>query len=449
MPLLIGGATTSRVHTAVKIAPALRARPDRPCASTPAARSAWSPACCRRRHAPRIVADGARRISQGRARRTRAARPSKRAAARAGARQRARRSTGAPITPPKPTFLGTRVFAIFDLAELARYIDWTPFFHDLGADGPLSRDPRRRQARRGGARAVRRRAGDADADRRREAGSTRAGGRRLLAGERGSATTSCSTPTRRATAPMRDAATRFASRSAKRDGAAAIVALADFVAPQRAGAATTSAASRSPPGIGEDERSRERFERAQRRLFARSWSRRLPTAWPKPSPSACTSACARELWGYAPRRGAQPDELIARALPRHPPGARLSGPARPHREATLFDLLDAERAIGHQAHRELRHVAGLVGVAASTSPTRDAHYFGVGEGRARPGRGLRRPQGHGGRRSGALARPGAELRSGARRGGGITRVDSIWFSQRPPLISALASLCDNKYRHCF
>jgi 5-methyltetrahydrofolate--homocysteine methyltransferase len=31
-------------------------------------------------------------------------------------------------TPPKPQFLGTRVFEDYDLAEIARYIDWTPFF---------------------------------------------------------------------------------------------------------------------------------------------------------------------------------------------------------------------------------------------------------------------------------------------------------------------------------
>jgi 5-methyltetrahydrofolate--homocysteine methyltransferase len=30
--------------------------------------------------------------------------------------------------PPKPSFLGTRAFAPYDLSELARHIDWTPFF---------------------------------------------------------------------------------------------------------------------------------------------------------------------------------------------------------------------------------------------------------------------------------------------------------------------------------
>ena len=30
--------------------------------------------------------------------------------------------------PPKPTFLGTRAFTAYDLPELRRHIDWTPFF---------------------------------------------------------------------------------------------------------------------------------------------------------------------------------------------------------------------------------------------------------------------------------------------------------------------------------
>jgi 5-methyltetrahydrofolate--homocysteine methyltransferase len=41
-------------------------------------------------------------------------------------------------TPPKPKFIGRRVFRNFDLAELARYIDWGPFFQtwDLAGKFP-------------------------------------------------------------------------------------------------------------------------------------------------------------------------------------------------------------------------------------------------------------------------------------------------------------------------
>ncbi|WP_413766644.1 hypothetical protein, partial [Vibrio vulnificus] len=31
-------------------------------------------------------------------------------------------------TPPKPKFIGKRYFKNYDLADIAQYIDWTPFF---------------------------------------------------------------------------------------------------------------------------------------------------------------------------------------------------------------------------------------------------------------------------------------------------------------------------------
>ena len=40
--------------------------------------------------------------------------------------------------PPKPKFTGTRVFKEVNLAEIRRYIDWTPFFSTLGDEGPIS-----------------------------------------------------------------------------------------------------------------------------------------------------------------------------------------------------------------------------------------------------------------------------------------------------------------------
>ena len=42
-------------------------------------------------------------------------------------------------TPPKPSFLGTRSFKSYDLAELARYLDWTPFFHAWELKGTYPR----------------------------------------------------------------------------------------------------------------------------------------------------------------------------------------------------------------------------------------------------------------------------------------------------------------------
>ena len=52
-----------------------------------------------------------------------------------GARQRRRGSTGRGYTPPKPKFIGRRVFRNYDLAEIARYIDWGPFFQTWDLHG--------------------------------------------------------------------------------------------------------------------------------------------------------------------------------------------------------------------------------------------------------------------------------------------------------------------------
>ena len=41
--------------------------------------------------------------------------------------------------PPKPTFLGTRSFRGYDLAELAGYVDWTPFFQAWELKGAFPR----------------------------------------------------------------------------------------------------------------------------------------------------------------------------------------------------------------------------------------------------------------------------------------------------------------------
>jgi 5-methyltetrahydrofolate--homocysteine methyltransferase len=40
-------------------------------------------------------------------------------------------------TPVKPKFIGRRVFKNVDLAELANYIDWGPFFQTWDLAGPF------------------------------------------------------------------------------------------------------------------------------------------------------------------------------------------------------------------------------------------------------------------------------------------------------------------------
>jgi len=124
IPLLIGGATTSKTHTAVKIAPQYS-------------------------HAAVHVLDASRSVTvagsllgdkkadymggidteYARIRENRKGRVSNKKYLKIqDARKNKIKLDWENYTPPKPTFLGTKTFENYDLAELAEYIDWTPFF---------------------------------------------------------------------------------------------------------------------------------------------------------------------------------------------------------------------------------------------------------------------------------------------------------------------------------
>ena len=127
VPLLIGGATTSRVHTAVKIHPNYR------------------------RGQAVYVNDASRAVGVARALMSRETRASyvgelrseygRIAAAHARAQEnKARLSLAAAranalkldwsgcYVPPKPSFVGSKVLGDYPVAELIDYLDWTPFF---------------------------------------------------------------------------------------------------------------------------------------------------------------------------------------------------------------------------------------------------------------------------------------------------------------------------------
>ena len=151
---------------------------------TPAAPSASRRRCCRRSGARPMsptCAPNTRKIAAAHAR----AQADKKRLPLADARANALKIDWSRNTPPqKPAFLGTRSFDDYDLAELADYIDWTPFFQTWELNGRYPGDPRRRQGRRGGARALRRRAGDAATRSSTRTGSRRSAVDRLLAGQR-------------------------------------------------------------------------------------------------------------------------------------------------------------------------------------------------------------------------------------------------------------------------
>ncbi len=134
IPLLIGGATTSRAHTAVKIAQNYEgpvvyvADASR---SVSVAQSLLTPDQ-REQYVAEIAADYDRIRTQH------ANKKSQPMVTLAKARgNKLALSFDGPNQPVRPKFIGRRVFKNIDLASLARYIDWGPFFQTWDLAGPF------------------------------------------------------------------------------------------------------------------------------------------------------------------------------------------------------------------------------------------------------------------------------------------------------------------------
>lgn len=129
IPLLIGGATTSRAHTAVKIAQNYEGPvvyvPDAS-RSVSVAQSLLTPE--QREQYVQEIATDYERIREQHANRKAVPMLSL-----ADARKNRAQLQFAPV---KPKFIGRRVFKNVDLAQLAQYIDWGPFFQTWDLAGP-------------------------------------------------------------------------------------------------------------------------------------------------------------------------------------------------------------------------------------------------------------------------------------------------------------------------
>jgi 5-methyltetrahydrofolate--homocysteine methyltransferase len=132
IPLLIGGATTSRVHTAVKIAPHYEG----PVVYVPDASRSVSVASS-------LLSDegAAKYLDELKAEydRIRLQHANKKAqpmVTLAAARANKTKIDWAAYHPVRPGFVGRRVFKNYDLNELAAYIDWGPFFQTWDLAGP-------------------------------------------------------------------------------------------------------------------------------------------------------------------------------------------------------------------------------------------------------------------------------------------------------------------------
>ncbi|HQR11394.1 MAG TPA: methionine synthase [Casimicrobiaceae bacterium] len=131
-PLLIGGATTSRVHTAVKIAPNYAGItvyvPDASRAVGVASNLLSED--LRAAYVAEVAADYEKvRIMH-------AGKKGPKLVTLDAARANAFATDWSNYVPAVPTFIGRREFRNVDLAEIARYIDWGPFFQAWELSGP-------------------------------------------------------------------------------------------------------------------------------------------------------------------------------------------------------------------------------------------------------------------------------------------------------------------------
>ncbi len=126
VPLLIGGATTSKAHTAVKVDP--QYHNDAVVYVADASRSVGV--------ASNLLSDTLKEEFVSKLRteyeavreRNRNRRPKAERIPYPQAVQQGMAIDWSEYQPPQPTFLGTRVFSDYPLEELVDYIDWTPFF---------------------------------------------------------------------------------------------------------------------------------------------------------------------------------------------------------------------------------------------------------------------------------------------------------------------------------
>ena len=370
LPLLIGGATTSRVHTAVKISPNYHR--SQAIYVTDASRAVgvvsglMSPE--ERPKAIAKVRDEYMRMAESYAR----GQAEKHRTAIADARANRSKIGWASYTPPRPSFLGTRSFKAYDLAELARYIDWTPFFQAWELKGAF---PRILEDDKYGE-AARPLFDDATAMLKQLIAEKWLTANGVVgfwpANSVGDDIEVYADETRE----TKIATLHTLRQQMARDGTRANLALADFVAPKDTGLADYIGGFAVTAGIGEEDVAR-RFERANddySKILVKSLADRLAEAFAE----ALHEKVRRELWAYAPEEMLTNEQLIAEGYAgiRPAPGY----PAQPdHTEKrTLFALLDAEKVIGVKLTESFAMwpAAAVSGLYFSHPESR---YFGVGK----------------------------------------------------------------------
>ena len=368
IPLLIGGATTSRVHTAVKIHP--RYEQGQAIYVTDASRAVGVVSALLSAEQKPAYIDGIRseyaKVAEAHARNER----EKLRLPLSRARENAHKIDWSSYSAVKPQFFGTKVFETYDLEELSRYIDWTPFFQTWELKGrfpAILEDEKQGEAARqlySDAQAMLKKIIEENWFRPRAVigfwpANAVGDDIRLFTDE----------------SRKEELATFFTLRQqlSKRDGRPN-VALSDFVAPVDSGVADYVGGFVVTAGI-EEVAIAERFERANddySSILVKALADRFAEAFAE----RMHERVRKEFWGYAPDEAFAGDELIGEAYAgiRPAPGY----PAQPdHTEKkTLFALLDATNAAGVELTESYAMWPGS-SVSGLYIGHPESYYFGV------------------------------------------------------------------------
>ena len=373
IPLLIGGATTSKTHTAVKIEPKYKGGQTTYVLDASRAvgvvSGLLSPAE-RDRLQAETAADYVKvreAFARGQDKRARSSL--------AEARDNAFTPDWTTYDPPKPSFIGKKTFTAWDLADLARHIDWSPFFASwelIGRYPQILEDDVVGEAARDLWR-------DAQAMLARIVQEGLVEARGVVgfwpANADGDDIVLYTDETRTTElARLHSLRQQMAKDKSQAEGGRANVALADFIAPVGTrpdwigGFAVTA-------GHGEAEIAKAFKDKGDdySAIMAAALADRLAEAFAE----ALHRRVRTELWGYAPDEPFDIDALIAEQYRgiRPAPGY----PAQPdHTEkATLFRLLDGEAATGLTLTESFAMfpTAAVSGLYFSHP---ESHYFGVG-----------------------------------------------------------------------
>lgn len=368
IPLLIGGATTSRVHTAVKIHPAYSQ--GQTVYVTDASRAVGVVSSLLSQDQKPAYVEGVRGEYAKVAAAHRRSEADKQRLPLEKARTNAFKADWANYMPPKPSFLGTRVFRTYDIADLVPVIDWTPFFQTWELKGrfpAILQDEKQGEA----ARAL---WDDAQAMLKRIVeerwfnpkavigfwpANTVGDDIRLYTGE-----------------SRQDTLATFhglRQQLSKRDGKPNMC-ISDFVAPEGVERPDYIGAFVVTAGA-EEERISEKFARDNddyRSIMVKALADRFAEAMAE----RMHQLVRTQFWGYAPDENLANDDLIREEYRgiRPAPGY----PAQPdHTEKeTLFELLQAERRVGVKLTESFAMWPGS-SVSGLYLSHPDAYYFGV------------------------------------------------------------------------